>query len=723
MNKKAQVFVPMVTFMTLVILIIALTVLSTKYNVKDSDNKPRVLGYKQAELFGVYQKGENALFYISQSARVSSNNAIVSLTKNESGCGTYLDYSVWSNKDKKCEPNEERMQKKFELLFKNELNKFLFNYDATALLTDSYDFSINKEKDYLKLFGNARNPLVISFGGVPKLSAEQIDEILSSKDSPLEGLGQCFVEAEAKSGIPSLVILAVTAIESDYGNSGLSGEKCSQDKENLGPSNNLFSQKGNTGTAGFCNWETRECLTPEQEKEESVVSCNVAKKQFKCDLQGKKECTVKAQFKAYKNKCDSINDFVNLIKQPRYWEGEGNSQNPSCNPVKDSLTNPTELIKNIQECGYATDPEWANKIVAELSSLIEENQGKISEGSGVYKIKSDFKTKINFSFSEFELVNISLQKISEQIALNCYKSGTNTENCISDILKDNKDFKWSLERTKGKDEKEEKEEKMMIRVCAESKYSFFNALGEKQPFVYKIAFFAGDTVAPSPVQGLLVADTKNAEENITVSFNANLEPDMNYYNIYYSENQFSTISEGVKFLKRINHISSKSYSNTINITNDGTFFVAVTPVDTSGNENKDVVSQKVESIDDLNPGPVGKLSFEKPLGKAPIYTLVINPPLFNEDGSEIKDLESYLIYLRETVAECSKEDIFSVLNNPVKKESINIDKTKSQEQFTAKLELPDPAKKYCLVVIAGDEIAETDVKDTQYNENSIISIP
>ena len=191
-----------------------------------------------------------------------------------------------------------------------------------------------------------------------KPSNTEIDSWLGHNYQPLYGLGQCVLDASKRTSIPAEVILAVTIHESDGGKSGGSMTSCP-----LGPSqysNNLFGIKG-TGTAGTCLWETSECLTEEQKSKEDIIMACDANHQIDCGEMG---CyRVNAKFKAYNNRCDSINDFAGIISTYSIYQ-----------PAMALKDNPLQMIYAIRDAGYATDPKWSigvSEIAARIKSGME----------------------------------------------------------------------------------------------------------------------------------------------------------------------------------------------------------------------------------------------------------------------------------------------------------------------------------------------------------------
>lgn len=76
----------------------------------------------------------------------------------------------------------------------------------------------------------------------------------------------------------------------------------------------------------------------------------------------------KASFRAYASYAESFEDYANFIlQQERYSEAAG------------AVHSPEQYVRELQQAGYATDPEYANKIInivsQNFSSVTDEGQG------------------------------------------------------------------------------------------------------------------------------------------------------------------------------------------------------------------------------------------------------------------------------------------------------------------------------------------------------------
>lgn len=132
--------------------------------------------------------------------------------------------------------------------------------------------------------------------------------------------------AAKKIGLNPAVMVAQAALETGWG-------KYIIDKNDGNSSNNLFNIKSDK------SWEGEKASKVTLEFEHGAA----VKKQ--------------ASFRAYDSIEESVNDFVNFLTQnPRY---------------KDAIQNagkPAEFLDSLQEAGYATDPNYANKIKKLLNS-------------------------------------------------------------------------------------------------------------------------------------------------------------------------------------------------------------------------------------------------------------------------------------------------------------------------------------------------------------------
>lgn len=157
---------------------------------------------------------------------------------------------------------------------------------------------------------------------------------LPTADTPLSGDSSDFIAqlsqparlASAESGIPHHLILAQAALESGWGQRQI---LTSQGR----PSYNVFGIKA----TGSWQGKTTEVMTTEYENGE-------AKK-------------VKAKFRVYDSYFDALNDYVKLI-----------GSNPRYSAVTTAAT-PEQGAKALQQAGYATDPNYAQKLMGMIQQF------------------------------------------------------------------------------------------------------------------------------------------------------------------------------------------------------------------------------------------------------------------------------------------------------------------------------------------------------------------
>ncbi|GAB0112357.1 flagellar assembly peptidoglycan hydrolase FlgJ [Pseudoalteromonas distincta] len=132
--------------------------------------------------------------------------------------------------------------------------------------------------------------------------------------------------AAKKIGLNPAVMVAQAALETGWG-------KYIINKSDGSSSNNLFNIKSDK------SWEGEKASKVTLEFEQGAA----IKKQ--------------ASFRAYNSVEESVNDFIDFLKQnPRYQDALKNTAKPS------------EFLDSLQKAGYATDPNYANKIKKLLSS-------------------------------------------------------------------------------------------------------------------------------------------------------------------------------------------------------------------------------------------------------------------------------------------------------------------------------------------------------------------
>lgn len=132
--------------------------------------------------------------------------------------------------------------------------------------------------------------------------------------------------ASEQSGIPHHLIMAQAALESGWGQRQIR-------TANGGPSFNIFGVKASSSWKG----PTTEVTTTEYENGE-------AKK-------------VKAKFRVYSSYLEALSDYVNML-----------SSNPRYAAVTNAVT-PEQGAQALQRAGYATDPNYAQKLTGMIQQL------------------------------------------------------------------------------------------------------------------------------------------------------------------------------------------------------------------------------------------------------------------------------------------------------------------------------------------------------------------
>lgn len=135
-------------------------------------------------------------------------------------------------------------------------------------------------------------------------------------------------KAASALGVDSSLLLAQAALETGWGSKMI--------KNSLGNSNNLFNIKADR------SWKGDKVATQTLE------------------FHGKTAVKKSASFRSYSNFEDSFNDYVKFLNEnPRYetaLQHQGNSEN---------------FIKGIHQAGYATDPNYADKVLRVKAKIDE----------------------------------------------------------------------------------------------------------------------------------------------------------------------------------------------------------------------------------------------------------------------------------------------------------------------------------------------------------------
>jgi len=146
-------------------------------------------------------------------------------------------------------------------------------------------------------------------------------------------------QAASKLGTSPEILLAQAALETNWGKNILGTS---------GISHNLFNIKADT------DWDKK------------VTSVNAV--EYKNGVLTKEN----AKFKNYESYLESFMDYVNLLKNNNRYAG-----------ALDKASNPEQFIKALHQAGYATDPNYGDKVLKILSSpmfkeLVEETKNNLS---------------------------------------------------------------------------------------------------------------------------------------------------------------------------------------------------------------------------------------------------------------------------------------------------------------------------------------------------------
>jgi len=146
------------------------------------------------------------------------------------------------------------------------------------------------------------------------------------------------VEIQRQTGLPASIMVAQCALETGYGQYIIKNQKTGQNTYNL------FCIKGE-GPAGTV------LITTLEYKEDKLV-------------------TVDSYFKAYHSYEESFADYVSVIFRNSRYE-----------PAIAVANNPEKYARQLQACGYATDPTYASKLIkiAEKWNLFERVEALIKE--------------------------------------------------------------------------------------------------------------------------------------------------------------------------------------------------------------------------------------------------------------------------------------------------------------------------------------------------------
>jgi flagellar protein FlgJ len=242
----------------------------------------------------------------------------------------------------------------------------LFNTQQTEMFTSMYDQQLSQELAGQGKIGLAEamvqqlggSPAAITGGkavslparplavsrALPQTPAAEAIDSARAQNAAAQGGGFISrllapaVEASRRTGIPHQLILAQAALESGWGNKEIR-------RENGQPSYNLFGIKATADWKG----DTTEITTTEYVN-------GVAKK-------------VKAAFRVYQSYADALHDYSSLlVRNTRYQK------------VTQANT-PEQAAHALQEGGYATDPQYAKKLIG----IMQQIKTNIKQATNAYK--------------------------------------------------------------------------------------------------------------------------------------------------------------------------------------------------------------------------------------------------------------------------------------------------------------------------------------------------
>jgi flagellar protein FlgJ len=155
-------------------------------------------------------------------------------------------------------------------------------------------------------------------GKVNTHEAQEID--FSSPDKYIESLYPFAKQAEMETGIDARLMLAQSALETGWGKREILNSDGS-------PSHNLFGIKAHNGWTGN--------------------STNITTTEYRHGIAVKE----KADFRSYDGYQESFADYARFL-----------SDNARYEQALEKASQPHEFARELQEAGYATDPEYADKI-------------------------------------------------------------------------------------------------------------------------------------------------------------------------------------------------------------------------------------------------------------------------------------------------------------------------------------------------------------------------
>lgn len=219
---------------------------------------------------------------------------------------------------------------------------------------------------FKQLAENCRpQPPITGHGCNSALTAQVLDTVFQGKNSHLEGLGSCIITAQQTTGVPAILMASIPVTEGGWAGTTMQKGTC---PSTGAPSNNLYSIKGSG-----CPWSVWECY------DNNPGGCTAPPN--RCGS-SKFECQQQANFKVYDTKCDSVDDFVNLI-----------TTSPIYANAMNYINDPAQMATELNTAGYATDPNWADKVITVMDEICSEVTVPPSGGcSNVVNIARNYLT-------------------------------------------------------------------------------------------------------------------------------------------------------------------------------------------------------------------------------------------------------------------------------------------------------------------------------------------
>ncbi len=226
-----------------------------------------------------------------------------------------------------------RVRARYNYLLENSVTVNVESVPVTALRAPDYEPSIDFDSGPFKDYLLPQQPYL----GFP--SKTDLDTYFSNKNSPLAGIGQCIKDTEAETKVPALVILSIANLESDK--SGGNWNKLS------GLATLNYALFGIKCTDNYINNDCK-----------FAIKKQCCRGYSKSTLDIIYEPTAVNVYRAYPSYCESVKDFANLISRSGRYR-----------IALDFANDPEKMIRTIGGAGYATDPNWANKVIARMQII------------------------------------------------------------------------------------------------------------------------------------------------------------------------------------------------------------------------------------------------------------------------------------------------------------------------------------------------------------------